>query len=217
MIRVGERGAVLSASPAETDRAQADFQIRHHLRLPGFLDPALLHKLHSKIRASTFEEKVHGDIGRELVSWDSPAAATLLFLLNDPRLFDLVRQLTGAGPIGCFLGRIYRMTGSGAHHDKWHSDAVKDRLLALSVNLSEEPYRGGALVLREQGRPDTEQVLENTGPGDAILFRIDPALEHNITDVLPGPPKTAWAGWFCARPSFRDVLTGRAAKKATDC
>lgn len=212
MIRVGESGAILAASPADVASAQAEFQSRHHLRLPGFLDAALLHKLHSKIRASTFVEKTHGDIGRELVSWDSPAAATLLFLLNDPRLFGLIRELTGTGPIGCFLGRVYRMTSSDAHHEMWHSDVGKDRLLALSVNLSEEPYRGGTLVLREQGRPDTEQPIENTVPGDAVLFRVDPALEHNITDVLPGPPKTAWAGWFCAHPTFRDVLAGRAAR-----
>lgn len=217
MIRLAESGVALSASPAEIADAQSAFRERHHLRLPGFLDPALLHKLHSKIRGSTFVEKTHRDIGKDLVSWDSPAAATLLFLFNDPRLFELLGQLTGVGPIGCFLGRVYRMTGSGEHHDKWHTDAVKDRLLGLSVNLSEEPYRGGTLVLRERDRPDTEQIIENIVPGDAVLFRINPALEHNITDVLPGPPKTAWAGWFCARPTFRDVLLGRAAGKSTDC
>ena len=210
MIHIGEMAAVLTATPADIEAKQTAFRERHHLRLPGFLDPALLHKLHSHLRRATFVPKTHGDIGHELVCWDSPAGDALLFLLNDPRLFHLVSQLTGVGPIGCFLGRIYRMTSSDAHHDMWHSDVGADRLLALSVNLSEEPYRGGTLILREQGRPDTEQTIENTVPGDAVLFRIDPALEHDLTDVEPGPPKTAWAGWFCSRPSFRDVLARRA-------
>ena len=49
----------------------------------------------------------------------------------------------------------------------------------------------------------TEQILSETtneGFGDAILFRLAPHLQHRLTNVEPGPPKTACAGWFCAGP-----------------
>ena len=211
MIRVGETATVLTATPEELAAARATFQTRHHVRLPGFVDPPLLHKLHSHLRKATFVPRTHGEIGHELVCWDTPAADTLLFLLNDPHLFTLISDLTGVAPIANFIGRIYRMTPATAHHDMWHSDVGDHRLLALSLNLSETPYHGGTLLLRDQSDPETQQQLPNTTPGDAILFRIAPTLEHDITDVTPGPPKTAWAGWFRSYPPFRDVLTGKTA------
>ena len=209
MIRVGETATSRTADGAEVARLAALFRERHAVKLPGFLEPGFLAKLQSQLRAATFTPKSHDGIGHELVCWDSPAADALLFVLNDPRLFRLIGELTGIGPIGCFIGRIYRMTAATAHHEAWHSDVGDHRLAALSINLAEEPHRGGKTHLREQGRPETEQILENTTPGDAILFRIDPTLEHAIDDVEPGPPKTAWAGWFRSEPSFLDVLAGR--------
>ena len=211
MIRVGETATLRTGDDAEVAALRAHFRERHAVRLPGFLEPTFLANLQSRLRAATFVPKSHDGIGHELVCWDSPAADALLFVLNDPGLLRLITELTGVGPIGCFIGRIYRMTAACAHHEAWHSDVGDHRLMALSVNLSEEPYRGGTTLLREQGRPETEQTLENTTPGDAVLFRIDPALEHCITDVEPGPPKTAWAGWFRSEPSFRDVLAGKSA------
>jgi hypothetical protein len=210
MLRVGEAGAARTADGAEIALQKARFRDRHAVKIAGFLEPSFLAKVQSWLRAATFAPKSHEGIGSELVCWNSPAADALLFVVNDPAVFKLITEVTGVGPIGCFLGRIYRMTAESAHHEFWHSDVGDHRLLALSVNLGEEPYRGGVTVLREQGKPATEQVLENTTPGDALLFRIDEALEHTLTDVEPGPPKTAWAGWFRSQPSFRDVLAGKA-------
>jgi hypothetical protein len=211
MIRVGETRAVRTAGDAEVAALQARFRAHHAVKLPSFLEPSFLAKLQTHLHAATFTPKSHGDIGHELICLDSPAADALLFVLNDPGLFRLITELTGISPIGCFIGRIYRMTATTAHHESWHSDVGDHRLLALSINLSEAPYRGGTTVLREQACPDTERRLENLTPGDALLFRIDPALEHAITDVEPGPPKTAWAGWFRSAPSFREVLSKKAA------
>jgi len=209
MIHLGESAAVATAGAAERALYEQRFRERHQVKLPGFLDKRLLHKLQAQLRTATFVPKVHQGVGHELACWDSPAGDALLFLMNDPALFRLVQELTGTGPIGCFVGRIYRMIAVATAHESWHSDMSDHRLIALTVNLSEEPYRGGALVLREQDRPETEQILDNTTPGDAILFRVHPDLEHRITDVEPGPPKTAWAGWFRSEPSFRDVLAGK--------
>lgn len=210
MIQLDETRAVFKATPAELERAKEQFRRCHAVRLPGFLAPGFLAKILSQLKEATFAPKAHDGIGHELVCWDSPATDTLLFVHNDPHLFRLITELSGVGPIGCFLGRIYRMTAESAHHEAWHSDVGAFRLMALSINISDEPYQGGTTILREQGRPETEQRLDNPTPGDAILFRIDPTLEHAITDVEPGPPKTAWAGWFRSEPSFLDVLAGKA-------
>jgi hypothetical protein len=38
--------------------------------------------------------------------------------------------------------------------------------------------------------------VNNTGFGDAILFRISKDLEHRVTEVVGEVAKTAYAGWF---------------------
>lgn len=208
MIQIGPAGPVSSADDAERARARQHFRDNHHLRLRGFLEPSFLRRIQDQLRTARFIEKRHGDIATELTCFDSPAGDALLFLLNDPRLIQWITDITAIAPIGCFIGRIYRMTPA-SHHDSWHSDVGAFRLLAMSVNVCEERHGGGALLLRQANRPDTEQKIENLVPGDALLFRVDPALEHRITDVEPGPPKTAWAGWFRSQPTFMEVLSGK--------
>lgn len=208
MIQVGRAGAARTVGGAAWDEARRRFQEQHHVRLRGFLEPALLREVQEALRGARFVAKSHGEIAEELACFDSPAGDALLFLLNDPRLFQWVSELTGKGPIGCFVGRLYRMV-PGSHHALWHSDVGSERLAALTVNVGDALHRGGELVLREAGRAETEQRIDNPAPGDAVLFRVDPALEHQVTDVEPGPPKTAWAGWFRSGPAFMDVLSGK--------
>lgn len=180
-----------------------------HVRLPGFVAPDFLREIQRELRTAPFLSKVHRGVGEDLVCWDSKSGDKLQFLSNDPALFAWVHKITGCGQIGNFLGRIYRMHPGGAHHDYWHSDVGDHRMVAMSVNLSEEPYQGGTLILRQAGRPETERRLLNIVPGDAVMFRLHPDLEHWITDVEPGPPKTAWAGWFRSEPTFLEVVSGK--------
>jgi len=47
--------------------------------------------------------------------------------------------------------------------------------------------------------------IANTGPGDAIVFRIDGALEHMVTPVSGAVSKIAWAGWFAREPLLPEL------------
>jgi len=97
------------------------------------------------------------------------------------------------------------MDDEGGNHESWHGDddadaALNNRMVTLSVNLSSGTYDGGVLELRRRGSDRLLHRVANTGPGDAILFRIDDALEHRVTDVAGAVPKMAWAGWFQRQP-----------------
>jgi len=52
------------------------------------------------------------------------------------------------------------------------------------------------LQIREARSKRILHEIANTGPGDAVLFRVDPGLEHRITPVTGSISKTALAGWF---------------------
>jgi 2OG-Fe(II) oxygenase superfamily len=208
MIHLTRSGPTLAAS-VDFERLRAQFGRQHCIRLEGFLDPALLRFIHDRLDIAEFTERAHDDISVELCVQHDAALDLLHFLGNDERLFTLVQQLTGCGHIGCFLGRIYRMVPGSGHYDSWHSDAIDHRLIGMSVNLGAR-YEGGLFQLRERRSPEILCEMANTGPGDAILFRIAKELVHQVTAVDGTTPKTAFAGWFRSEPEFRALLADRA-------
>lgn len=210
MIRLDLDRSSLDVTDAELLALRADWAANSHVRFPGFFSGPLLARAQSLLETSQFTPKAHEGVGQDWLCENGPLVDILMFLLNDAALFGVVRRITDCGEIGCFQGRVYRMDPRQSHHEHWHDDLAHDRLLALSVNLSDAPYRGGTLCLRRAGDPASATWIPNTGPGDAVLFRLDPSLEHYISDVEPGPPKTAWAGWFRSRPAFKDILLRRA-------
>ena len=106
-------------------------------------------------------------------------------------MFQMVQQVTGCGPIGCFTGRVYRMLPGPGHYDSWHTDAIEHRIVGMSVNLGRGMYTGGVFQLRELRSQKLLSEVANTGPGDAILFRISPDLAHRVTPVGAAPTVVA--------------------------
>ncbi len=207
VVRLTRSGPVISGSEEELSRLRAHFEGRHHLALPGFLDPALLDTLRAKLAASEFV-RIDREVGSELRPTDTAPYFALELLLNSRAMLELIPRLTGCPRPACFTGRIYRRAPGESHVSRWHTDINEDgRMVTLSVNLSERAYRGGTTLLREA---DTKRVvceLPNTGFGDAILFPIDPRFEHRVLDVEGDAPKTALAGWFNSRPDPRYLFT----------
>ena len=126
----------------------------------------------------------------------------LHFVTNNPSLFEIIEQVTNCEPIGCFSGRIYRMEAREKHGLDWHDDLISHRMVAMSINLSERRHRGGSLQIRERKSKRIVFEFRNTNPGDAILFRISPFLEHRLTETEGRISKTAFSGWFQSKPNY---------------
>jgi len=184
---------------------RATYEERACVTLPRFLDAPLLARLQARIARADWRVLVHdvGELSTELLLLDDQVPGTLALLVQDPALLAFVQRLTGCDPIGSFIGRVYRMDAGAGHHDVWHGDDDDNRMVGLSVNLSPGVYEGGVLELRERGSLRLLHRVANTGPGDAILFRIDHALEHRVTDVTGSASKIACAGWFQRAPVVR--------------
>jgi hypothetical protein len=189
------------------DRLRTQFDGEHCIRLPGFIDAELLRFIHKRFEHARFDVRVHQNIGVELSLADNVTLSLLHFLSNAPTLFDVIRQMTGCGRIGCFIGRVYRMAPGAGHYDSWHSDTTDHRLIGMSVNLGAPSYAGGIFRLREASSKKILCEAVNTGPGDAIVFRIARHLEHCVTAVEGTVPKTAFAGWFKSEPEFLSLLS----------
>ena len=196
------------AAAEELAELREQFEREHCVRLRGLVQPPLLEQMINRVGEATFEERLHGEIGSEESMEGGATLAMLLLVANDERLFDAIRAITGCGPIGCFDGRVYRLVPGTGHHDSWHSDMDGNRMIAMSVNLTPEPYDGGVLQIRER---DSEEIVHEEpapDPGDAVIFRLAEELRHRVTSVQGEVPRIAFAGWFKARPTLLSVVRG---------
>ncbi len=196
-------GISCEATPSQIRLARDQFERHYYLRIPGFIEPGLLRAIQRHLSRAAFKEKKY-DVGRDLTLTNDPIASLFNVLMNDPKLFRLIRRVTGCGPIGCFTGRLYQMVARQGLAFTWHDDMLNDRKVAISINVSDAVYRGGTLQLRETSR-GVRETVPNLGFGDAIVFRVAEHLEHRVTPVVGDVPKIAVTGWFCSRPRYTSV------------
>jgi hypothetical protein len=185
-----------------------EYDARHAVRVPEFLEPQLLAWILARLDTAPFTECVHPEVDPPAVEFlmDDPALHLMLWsLFNDGRLFEAVRRLTGCDAIGCFRSRAYAFEPSPRTHDTWHSDADGNRLVALSLNVG-GAYDGGILQIRHAASHALLHAIENTVAGDAVLFRIGEGLEHYVTPLTGTRRRVVVAGWFERTPAALDLF-----------
>lgn len=207
-----DRGATrVDLPPAAHVAGRDHFDRRHWLRLPHLLSDGVLHDVQRRLAAATFVEVRHTNVtppSVDLCMTPNALSGMLELFSNDPALLAAIEALTGCAPLSRFDGFVYRLVPDIDHHHNWHDDLVHERRVAMSVNLEPEPYDGGILQIRERESGYIIEEIANTGPGDAILFRIDAALQHRATAVTRGV-KTAFAGWFRSAPPWLENLRAK--------
>ena len=204
MLQLTRNGLVLDG---KLDALRDRFATQHCIVLENLLEPALLAEIHRHIEGaqwntSTFEDSGDGLIfsGTEFTLNDRATRNLLGFILNNPQFLNVIRIITGYNQISDFDGRVYRMEAGSQHQLSWHNDIDKKerRQVGFSMNLSTDVFRGGSFELRDRWTWAPLAVVNNTGFGDALLFRISADLQHRVTEVVGTVPKTAYAGWFRA-------------------
>jgi hypothetical protein len=196
MIQLTKAGLVCGGDVANLAH---QFEQLHAFCLPRLLEPELIQRISARLEHCEWTTREDGTIAKEAAPSDLVPANVLNFVANTSQFLDLMRWITGCPSITWFGGRIYRMAPGADHFDSWHADigpTHRDRLVGMSINLSPRPYQGGVFRLREEASADIFCELSNTGPGDAICFRISSALKHMVTPLVGSEPKTAFAGWF---------------------
>ena len=218
-IQIHRAGLKVSASDSEIEAISRRFQRRQALVLESFLEPGLLAQVQDAAASAQFAPRRYDHVGSELcMTGESLAVQMLLLLTNSPQLFGLVQRITRCPQVGYFDGRIYRIPPGPASLDQWHRDLTDGRQVAMSINLGAEPYQGGLFELRKGGKSLFR--VANTGPGDALIFRIRHDLEHRVTAVGGTAPKTAFAGWFLdqnRRQAYLGFFRGRVSSKIVRC
>jgi hypothetical protein len=196
------RAGVQRPSAAVLAAMRQEYEAKRCVTLPGFLDPYVIAWLQRRAKDGRWIENVHDALDPpaiDLMLVDDVAIGAVTAMTNTPEVFETVQAITGCDPIGCFKFRMYQIS-AGYGHDTWHGDDDGNRLVTLSINVGAEPFEGGGLRLRERASGRLVHRAHNTVPGDAILFRIGPDLEHFVEEVTGPSPKIALAGWFQREP-----------------
>jgi len=195
---LGREGLAGAPGAAATARMARSFASDRPVRLPGFLEPALLARFRAGLGSTSFRVV---RVGSADVVQSHPLDSPLCFLMNDPALFAFVAALCGNGPVRGFIGQIRRVE-PGKTTIGWHDDmhATQTRLAAFTLNLSAGPYDGGTLQIARRADMKVFREAVNAVPGDALLFRIAPGLVHRNTPVTRRRAKIMFSGWFCAEP-----------------
>jgi hypothetical protein len=174
------------------------FERQHWIRLPAFLDAALLRRVDRALANTQFTEVRHDTVAAgssDLRAIGAAVSELLVLLCNDPIVLRAVEDISGYAPLTRFNGSIYRMVPEMRHRQGWHDDLIDGRRVTLSVNVSTSSYAGGVLEIRDRTTGRMSAQICNGVRGDAVLFGLDPSLEHRVTAVTSGV-KTAFAGWF---------------------
>lgn len=212
MLQLTGKGLVLRSN---LDALHDRFAANHCVVLQKLLEPALLETVRLQIEQASWHSSAY-DAGTEY-TLDAPVTVRLLlFLLNSPEFLNAIRIVTGCAQISDFGGRVYRLAAGPQHQLSWHTDLNDPtRRVGFSINLSTDVFHGGAFELRDRWTQAPLAQVNNTGFGDALLFRISNDLQHRVTEVADTVAKTACAGWFRARGvSFFAELVGQSTSQA---
>jgi hypothetical protein len=194
------RAGVAVACDADLQVAARRFQRDRRLHLPAFLSPELRHLVQPRLAAAPFKQRIARHVHPPAVDLkldDETLHGSLRWLMSAPALFAAIGTVAAIAAINSFNGAVYRMVADQGHHDSWHDDVDGRRRVAITVNLSDGPFDGGELQMRRAASKERLWTFANVGAGDALLFAIDPSLEHCIAPVRGPRSKTALAGWFC--------------------
>jgi 2OG-Fe(II) oxygenase superfamily len=200
MLQLTRKGLVLHG---QLDNLRERFFTNHCVVLEKLLEPALLEEVQRRIEQAPWRSTTYDHVGTEFTLDDPATIHILLFLLNRPEFLDAIRIITGCAEIRLFHGRVYRLAAGPQSQLSWHTDIDPDpqeerRHVGLSINLSTDVFGGGTFELRDRSTRAPLAQVNNTGFGDALLFRVSNDLEHRVTEVVDKVAKTACAGWFHA-------------------
>jgi hypothetical protein len=204
VIQIKQSGKVLTNG---IDQLRSEFARKSCVRLPQLIEPSLFKHLMRKVTAARLVTKFEHDedeaFGKILFAPSSePALFVFHLLLNNRDLFQVVQKITGCLPIGNFVGRIHSSICGADHHIGWHGDNADNRILGLTIDLSNSAYEGGVFELRRKDSPEIICSIPRQLPGDAFVFLISPQLQHRLTLIESGGPRTVGVGWFRSQPPF---------------
>ncbi|MEO9129904.1 MAG: 2OG-Fe(II) oxygenase [Sphingomonas sp.] len=191
---VGALQTLLLAPPAVF---AGEFAQRRAIACGGAIEPGLLKSLMSLCRDGSFTSDEVKGLGHREVESPQRAGRAITLALKRAALIGWLEGVTGCGRLGNVEGRVVRALANNHDQLVWHDDLDDPRRrLAITINLSEQPYEGGLFELRDKRTHDLLARHLHVEPGTALVFDVAPDIEHRVLPVTAGGPRCVYTGWF---------------------
>ena len=200
-VRLTANDTLIDSDAARDAALAAEFAERHVLELPDLLQPDVLAILEPAIRAARFVPGWEDGVGGRLRERPTRVGNLLCLLLRGQKLRDWLTKITGIAPLVAVNGAVARYEAGGGQSLDWHNDLDQSgRVLAVTIAIGEAAYEGGAFEMRRCDTGETMFRHNHHRPGSALVFRVSKALEHRVTPVSAGGPRTVFSGWYLRKP-----------------
>lgn len=181
------------------------FEQQSSLLFDRTFDPELLTKLLIRAAAAPYIADYVDHIGQREIEAPQRVGASMSLLLGRFALLDWLEVATGLKPLRATMGRLAQTRANGSDALSWHSDMESDhRKLGLVVNLSDQPFTGGAFEMRRKGASSPFHSVTYDQPGSIMVFAVNDEIEHRVTLVTAGGPRRVYAGWAVSQPEYPD-------------
>lgn len=196
LFRVGTMKTELIQQPEAAREAFARHRV---LECREALGPDMLEMTMRLLANAIFKpQDVKGLGGRE-VEEPRRVGRAISLTFQRANMFEWLDRATGCGPLGAVIGRVTQSLAGHDHQLSWHDDwQGRRRRLAITVNLSTEPYEGGLFEIRKKKTREPLFAHRHTEPGTALIFDVARDIEHRVHPISAGGPRRIYAGWFLA-------------------
>ncbi|HEX5182609.1 MAG TPA: 2OG-Fe(II) oxygenase [Allosphingosinicella sp.] len=206
-IRIGgaETRVLDPAMIADIRRAVTDFggAVFHDV-----IEPELFKSLAGSARKAAFRQVDLEEYGLRGNDLSVEAALPFCMTLARPAFMEWLEEISGCDPIAHIEGHLVEM--QAGNNLGWHRDAgLGIRRLALVINLTDCIYEGGDFELRRRSTRAPMFGYHAATPGSLAVFRLAQDLEHQVTLVRSGGPRTTFSGWARGPLCAGDEMRGR--------
>lgn len=196
-LRVSMTRTEISPDQAETREQFRDF---HAIFCKQMLHPEFLATLQRLCDEGNFISDQTGP-GHRFAEFPQRAGRALNLVLSRPETLRWMEETTGCGTLSAVHGRVAQIFPQPGDELIWHDDIApgEDRRLAIVILLGTAEYEGGEFEMR----PKRGELLlrhKHTDPGSALIFSVDPLLQHRVLPLTRGGPRRVFAGWAMGAP-----------------
>lgn len=186
--------------PAEACRDS--FEACRSLVCPEAIELGFLAILRNLCNRSSFVPDTVENLGDREVERPRRAGGALTLALQRAGLLRWLEVATGCGALARVDGRVVQTRPNNRDQLDWHDDLNDPaRRLAVTINLTETPYCGGAFELRDARTRELLTTHHHTDPGAMLVFDVARDLEHRVLPVTAGGPRRVYTGWFYKAPA----------------
>ncbi len=191
---IGKNDTMICADAAMNESIRQAIAVAGGVVFLDVIAPDLLETLIETLTKAMFTQTDLEEYGLRGNDLSARASLPFCLALARPPFLRWLEKVGGTDPITNIEGHLVQMILG--NNLGWHRDAGHGiRRLAMVLNLTTTSYEGGRFELRRKSPPTPMLAYQANTPGSLSIFRLGTDLQHQVTKITCGGPRTVFTGW----------------------